>query len=122
MRDAPRELVGDVIVRHPRAQAGELVAAEARDRVVRPDRAPAAVGERGEAAVGRGMAEAVGDDLAVVEIGEGDGEGQRLVARARAVAAWLVSVSPRRETLEDLFLRQVVNAEAAPGPDSERAS
>jgi hypothetical protein len=52
----------------------------------------------------------IGDQLSVVLPADADIDAW--IDRAHAVGAKIVSVSPRHETLEDLFLREVASAEA----------
>jgi hypothetical protein len=62
---------------------GELVSAEARDRVSRAQRLLDPGGDRGEKLVTRGMAEAVVDDLELIEIEEEHRDGRLAAGRDR---------------------------------------
>jgi ABC-2 type transport system ATP-binding protein len=69
--------------------------------------------EHGELADGADKVRRIGDDLSLVLPATADVDAW--IARAHAVGAKVISVSPRHETLEDLFLREVANADASPG-------
>ncbi len=55
----------------------------------------------------------IGDQVTVVLSGDADVDAW--IVRAHAAGAKIVSVSPRHETLEDLFLREVASADAKEG-------
>jgi ABC-2 type transport system ATP-binding protein len=108
----PGELVSrsltavDIVVRAPAGESSE--ASETRD-----------------AALGRGALRVrrVGDELSVTLGAEDDVDAW--IARAHAAGAKLLQVTPRHETLEDLFVRQVANADrpvAAPGAPAPPAT
>ena len=71
-------LAGDVL-----AQDGELVAAEPRGGVARPQHAGQARGHRAQQLVAGGVAHGVVDRLEAVEVEEEDGERRRVAAEAR---------------------------------------
>ncbi len=62
-----------------------------------------------ELTTGAGRVRRVGTELSVVLPGDADVDAW--IARAHAAGAKIVSVSPRHETLEDLFLREVAKAD-----------
>jgi ABC-2 type transport system ATP-binding protein len=98
---------------------GELVSRAVRgvDVVVRlaADAADAAALTAGATRVRR-----VGDELALTLAGDADVDAW--IARAHAAGAKLVAVTPRHETLEELFLREVANAERPAPGGAERAA
>jgi ABC-2 type transport system ATP-binding protein len=59
----------------------------------------------------------VGDELSVTLAADTDVDAW--IARAHAAGAKIVEIAPRHETLEDLFVRQVANAERPAGRDAE---
>ncbi|MDQ3368634.1 MAG: ABC transporter ATP-binding protein [Myxococcota bacterium] len=64
-----------------------------------------------ELTTGAGRVRRVGTELSVVLPGDADVDAW--IARAHAAGAKIVSVSPRHETLEDLFLREVASADSS---------
>jgi hypothetical protein len=59
----------------------------------------------------------VGDELSVTLAADTDVDAW--IARAHAAGAKIVEIAPRHETLEDLFVRQVANAERPAARDAE---
>jgi ABC-2 type transport system ATP-binding protein len=81
--------------------------------------ADAAAGEAGDAELTRGAVRArrVGDELSVTLAADTDVDAW--IARAHAAGAKVVEIAPRHETLEDLFVRQVANADRPAAPAAE---
>ena len=114
----------------------ELVAAEARDHVLRPERFAQALGYRLQEGVAGGVAERIVDVLELVEVDPDEAETRRLGSRverrldrgdaAVETRAQLSAVGETREAVlgsepDDLFLRAPPRGDVGEGPDKSSA-
>jgi ABC-2 type transport system ATP-binding protein len=79
-----------------------------------PSAEDTAARDAGEAELARGAMRTrrVGDELSVTLAADTDVDAW--IARAHAAGAKIVEITPRHETLEDLFVREVANADRSP--------